>query len=231
MSADEFQWRGKEGANGPSVGGETRAQGQFNFKQNQKSSSIDGMTFAFGMIYNNKHLIFHGSKISPSLQTVPTQQSLEQQWKSLFDPAWEDVESDAESNGSFYKKPKDPPTGGVIKAKNKPGPNPGFMPDAQRPTTSISSFAVSLAIAAQAPAPVQPATPVVPQPPKARVLEERPEWAWDLTGEWEITNPALAKALALYEPEPESDDNFLDPVERPPTGPRGDGLRRRRPLA
>lgn len=58
---------------------------------------------------------------------------------------WEiDSESDVESDGSIYKKPKDPPKGGIIKAKNKPGPNPGFMPNSLAFEATQSTSASSL---------------------------------------------------------------------------------------
>jgi hypothetical protein len=38
-----------------------------------------------------------------------------------------DNESDLKSDGSYPRNPKNPPVGGIIKAKNKPGPNPGSL--------------------------------------------------------------------------------------------------------
>jgi hypothetical protein len=62
-----------------------------------------------------------------------------------------DTESDLESDGSYHRKPKNPPVGGIIKAKNKPGPNPGSLP------VLLSPY-----------------------------IEAPPNWAWDVTGKWDV---------------------------------------------
>jgi hypothetical protein len=56
-----MRWRGKDGD--ASVGGETRAQGQFIFKDDP-SSSVDfrGTKIVFAMIHKGKHLLFEGTK-------------------------------------------------------------------------------------------------------------------------------------------------------------------------
>ena len=161
-----MRWRGKED-DGHIYGGETKAQGEFNFKYDTKAkeSEVNAMTIAFGMVHKGRHLIFHGSKVANlEFESEDESWSLESEWQAMFDPEWEvDSESDIESDGSIYKKPKDPPKGGLIKAKNKPGPNPGFMPNSLTFGAAQSTFTATPA--AQIPLPL-----------------------WDGTGKYNITS-------------------------------------------
>jgi hypothetical protein len=153
-----MRWRGKD--SDTLVGGETRAQGQFVFKDDPTTSSpaFRGVKAVFAMIHKGKHLLFECHKTA-NLQRPAFGSHLEEDWNGLFDPIWEiDTESDLESDSSIPKKPKSPPIGGLIHAKNKPGPNPGSI--------------------------VQPSKPYI---------EARPDWAWDVTGRWEVTEGHLAR--------------------------------------
>ena len=56
-----MRWRGKDGD--ALVGGETRAQGQFIFKDDPSSSAdFRGTKIVFAMIHKGKHLFFEGIK-------------------------------------------------------------------------------------------------------------------------------------------------------------------------
>ena len=56
-----MRWRGREGDD--VVGGETRAQGQFIFKDDPTSpADFRGTNIMFASIHKGKHLLFKGSK-------------------------------------------------------------------------------------------------------------------------------------------------------------------------
>ena len=60
-----MRWRGKEDS-GCIFGGETKAQGEFNFKYDTKAkdSKANAMTVTFGMVHRGRHIILQGSKVA-----------------------------------------------------------------------------------------------------------------------------------------------------------------------
>ncbi|KAH7355170.1 hypothetical protein BKA65DRAFT_475628 [Rhexocercosporidium sp. MPI-PUGE-AT-0058] len=161
-----MRWRGKEGEK--IVGGESRAQGQFNFKHDAESSTgeYEGVKITFAMLYQGRHLLFEGVKKgnleqgscclgSDNDADLDSDFDLEKEWQSLFREEWEALAIPQPHNDWYGPPPTyswDPPAGGVIKAKNKPGPNPGAYPK-----------------------------------PKSSFIDAPPAWAWDVSGSWEIT--------------------------------------------
>ncbi|RYP91706.1 hypothetical protein DL770_002147 [Monosporascus sp. CRB-9-2] len=145
-----MRWRGEErGGEGiRKVGGETRAQGMFVFKHNARSSptgsSEAGVHIMFAMVHNGKHLLFEGTQTSGQVPAAAADDSASA-WERLFDPAWEDRpttpepdwdwDPEAARNFKHHNHWENPPTGGVIKARNKPGHKPGSVvnPTAKSP--------------------------------------------------------------------------------------------------
>ncbi|KAG4223155.1 hypothetical protein PC116_g28374 [Phytophthora cactorum] len=192
-----MRWRGEE--EGIRLGGETRAQGQFLFEEeNDTDESNKGheMRIKFAMVHKGKHLILEGTQQNTSPETDEDKAAAQdpaatteasrmlEDWKQLYDPLWErDPPSDTENDeqdlvasqqaGAPLSKPRNkwenPRTGRVISTKNKPGPIPGFV---------VNASATS------------------------RYLEERPDWAWDVMGKYEISTIGLTKALGISEREP-----------------------------
>ena len=84
------------------------------------------------MLHKDKHLLFEATKKS-NLAGGPRKLDVDTEWKSLFLEKWEvDKPCDTSDDWSFYGLPPtcswNPPPGGVIKAREKPGPNPGAYP-------------------------------------------------------------------------------------------------------
>ncbi|KAI2785098.1 hypothetical protein F4815DRAFT_440331 [Daldinia loculata] len=192
-----MRWRGEE--DGFRLGGETRAQGQFLFEEeNDPGENNRGpkIRIKFAMVHKGKHLILEGTqhdtspesdedKVAAEDPTAQTDASrMLEDWKQLYEPQWEqkspsDTEEDErellalQDAGGPLPKPhnkwENPRTGRVITTKNKPGPIPGFI---------VNAGATS------------------------RYLEERPDWAWNVMGKYEISTIGLTKALGVSEGKP-----------------------------
>ena len=181
-----MRWRGHEFSS--LAGGETRAQGQFIFKREgaNSSTSPQKIKIVFAIVHKGKHLLFEGVKARSSEPNSMEGWSLEKEWQDRFDPTWE-VDVDMESDSSREREPKSPPSGGIIEAKNKPGPNPGSICRPAIHHTASKSVAVIPAASSPTPRP-QPLSPYIETPP---------EWSWNILGQWKITSPAIAKNLKL----------------------------------
>ncbi|KAI1661819.1 hypothetical protein F4813DRAFT_385490 [Daldinia decipiens] len=185
-----MRWRGEE--DGFRLGGETRAQGQFLFEEENGPK----IRIKFAMVHKGKHLILEGTqqdtspesdedKVAAEDPTAQTDASrMLEDWKQLYEPLWEqkspsDTEEDErellalQDAGAPLPKPhnkwENPRTGRVISTKNKPGPIPGFI---------VNAAATS------------------------RYLEELPDWAWNVMGKYEISTIGLTKALGVSEGKP-----------------------------
>lgn len=161
-----MRWRGEEG--GRKVGGETRAQALFVFGRNNsrasptaESSEQPGIQVLFGMVHNGKHLLFQGTHASKEIPTVDP----DAVWQWLFEPSWEESDPavvNEEEARCAYNQWENPRPGSVIKARNKPGPDPGY---------------------------------VINRNASSPYLEDRPDWAWNVTGTYKISCPELAERI------------------------------------
>lgn len=117
------------------------------------------------MVHNGKHLLFQGTQTSTEAPAVDPDSA----WERLFELSWEnsnpprkvDVEEEM-----VYNQWERPRPGSVIKARNKPGPDPGYVVN----RNAMSPY-----------------------------LEDRPDWAWNVTGTYKIANPELAERIGLEE--------------------------------
>ena len=163
-----MRWRGEEG--GRKVGGETRAQALFLFSRSNSrasptESSDPDIQITFAMVHNGKHLLFQGTQTSTEAPAVDPDSA----WERLFELSWEnsnpprkvDVEEEM-----VYNQWERPRPGSVIKARNKPGPDPGYVVN----RNAMSPY-----------------------------LEDRPDWAWNVTGTYKIASPELAERIGLEE--------------------------------
>ena len=141
----QSRWRAFEGST--LKGGETRAQGQVNFKQ--ESDPYEGgkfVTFSFVMVIDGRHLTFQACHTA-ELENPSSDFILNDEWQKLFDSNWETGQ-----NPTLY------PTGSIIQIKHKPKP---------------------------------------PNPSASAVVQARPEWAWDITGEWTLTSNEILDEIEL----------------------------------
>lgn len=152
-----MRWRGYDGE--LLTGGETGAQGQFNFIDDAASSKTDfrGCRISFAMVHKGRHVLVEGIKKRNANPMSLQGWALEKEWSSRFNATWEtDAESDVESDGSY------PVVGGIIRARNKPRSSLGWSPR-----------------------------------PSPQIIEERPDWAWDVSGRWEIIEGRPNNTLGL----------------------------------
>ena len=141
----QSRWRALEGST--LKGGETRAQGQVNFKH--ESDPYEGgkfVTFSFVMVIDGRHLTFEACHTA-ELDNPSSDFILNDEWQKLFDSNWETGQ-----NPTLY------PTGSIIQIKHKPKP---------------------------------------PNPSASAVVQARPEWAWDITGEWTLTSNEILDEIEL----------------------------------
>ncbi|KAH9901816.1 hypothetical protein F4778DRAFT_126909 [Xylariomycetidae sp. FL2044] len=145
-----MRWRGEEDIPDyqiKKVGGETRAQAQFVFNLNREASADEPskprVQILFAMVHHGKHLLFEGTQAAPASR--PPESNTESQsvtkmledWTRFHDELWEmapepppDDETWTHHNGW-----ENPFPGGLIKARNKPGPIRGHIinPSASSP--------------------------------------------------------------------------------------------------
>ncbi|KAL2070535.1 hypothetical protein VTL71DRAFT_13561 [Oculimacula yallundae] len=125
-----MRWRGRTGDN--VAGGESRTQGQFVFRR--ETGKEGGVKFTFAILLEGSHLLFEGTKKVDATADEESEVDIEAEWRSFFRPEWEEgnIVRQQDKYNDWDPPPEiyswDPPTGGVVKAKNKPGPNPGAYP-------------------------------------------------------------------------------------------------------
>jgi hypothetical protein len=170
-----MRWRGENGGMGldEKVGGELDVSCTFFFKHDPVSSSneFEGMKIQYIMAYNNHVFNFVGTKTSnhPAGIKAVVPWSLERKWNELNDPTW----------GKAFDSEFDLDSGSDS--------DTGSDSTALVPRERIS---------------VEPRRIGAPKLRSVRaasssVPEGRPDWAWDITGDWKITSRMLTEALGL----------------------------------
>ncbi|KAI1213553.1 uncharacterized protein F4807DRAFT_411597 [Annulohypoxylon truncatum] len=194
-----MRWRGEGG--GTKLGGETRAQGQVLFdeeKQDPDNVGTPKINIKLAMVYNGKHVILEGTQLYTSPEsdqdraaaespTAPTEASrMLEDWKRLYDPSWDArLLSDTEEDELEVQRLQD--IGATLpKPKNKwENPRSGRVISTKNKPGPIPGFIINATAT-------------------SRYLEERPDWAWDVTGRYELSTIGLTKALGLSAGEPVS---------------------------
>ncbi|KAI2465543.1 hypothetical protein F4781DRAFT_21304 [Annulohypoxylon bovei var. microspora] len=194
-----MRWRGEE--DGVSLGGETRAQGQVLFEEERLPPDSEGtpkMIIKFAMVHNSKHVILEGTQQNTSPESdedraaaedpaAPTEASrMLEDWKRLYQPSWDARPlSDTEEDELELQRLQD--MGATLpKPKNKwENPRSGRVISTKNKPGPIPGFIINATAT-------------------SRYLEERPGWAWDVTGKYEISTIGLTKALGLSAGEPVS---------------------------
>ncbi|KAI1098268.1 hypothetical protein F4804DRAFT_325286 [Jackrogersella minutella] len=194
-----MRWRGQE--NDAKTGGETRAQGQFLFDEERPASggeSSPQIGIKFAMVHNGKHLILEGTQQETSPEsnedilvamdaTASTEASrMLENWRQFYQPSWEaQPPSDTEEEEIEIQRLQD--LGAPLpKLKNKwENPRSGKVISTKNKPGPNPGFVINATAT-------------------SRYLEERPDWAWDVTGKYEISTIGLTKALGLSDGEPVS---------------------------
>lgn len=146
-----MRWRGEE-SGGKKVGGETRAQYQWLFNK----KDVDGMKITFSIVHDGKHILFEGVRIGRPTTTmsetsdgtvIPAVQMMLREWARLNVESWEEGEEIQPGKYAVdyavknLNKWENPPPGGVIVAKNKPGRNPGDFTNGVTPIEELPEWA------------------------------------------------------------------------------------------
>ncbi|KAI0882074.1 uncharacterized protein GGS22DRAFT_171473 [Annulohypoxylon maeteangense] len=194
-----MRWRGEEGE--LKLGGETRAQGQVLFEEEKQLPDSVGtpkINIKLAMIHNGKHVILEGTQLYTSPESdedrataedpaAPTEASrMLEDWKRLYDPSWDARPlSDTEQDEIELQRLQD--LGATLpKPKNKwENPRSGRVFTTKNKPGPIPGFIINATAT-------------------SRYLEERPDWAWDVMGRYELSTIGLTKALGLSAGEPVS---------------------------
>ncbi|KAL7626444.1 hypothetical protein AAE478_003216 [Parahypoxylon ruwenzoriense] len=195
-----MRWRGEE--DGTKLGGETRAQSQLLFEEGGRSLENEGslnMHIKFAIVHKDKHLILEGTQLNMNSNSegeeedaTPGDDSIApanvsrmlEDWAQLYEPKWEQASlSDTDEDARELRILQD--TGGPIpKPKNKwENPRTGRVITSKNKPGPIPGFIINATAT-------------------SRYLEERPDWAWDITGKYEMSTIGLTKALGCPEGEP-----------------------------
>ncbi|OTB07270.1 hypothetical protein M426DRAFT_318291 [Hypoxylon sp. CI-4A] len=186
-----MRWRGEE--DGVRLGGETRAQGQVLFDEEKQADDSDTpkITIRLAMVHKGKHIILEGTRQDASSEPDENESGTEnsaastevtrmlEDWKQLYQPCWEekppsDTDEEAreimilQENGVTLPKPKN-------KWEN---PRSGRLISTKNKPGPIPGYVINPSAS-------------------SRYLEDRPSWAWDVTGKYEISTIGLADALGL----------------------------------
>ncbi|KAI8962829.1 hypothetical protein F5Y11DRAFT_178771 [Daldinia sp. FL1419] len=192
-----MRWRGEE--DGYKLGGETRAQGQFLFEEGiglGDGSRGPEIRIKFAMVHKGKHIILDGlrqetspesdeDKIAVDNPTARTDASrMLEDWKQLYEPLWErDSPSDTEEDERELSALQD--AGAPLpKPHNKwENPRTGRVISTKNKPGPIPGFVVNAGAT-------------------SRYLEDRPDWAWDIMGKYEISTIGLTRALGVSQGSP-----------------------------
>ncbi|KAI1086218.1 hypothetical protein F5B19DRAFT_480082 [Rostrohypoxylon terebratum] len=192
-----MRWRGEQGD--LKLGGETRAQGQVLFDEEKLAPGSVGapkINIKLAMVHKGQHVILEGTQSSTSPESdedkaaagdpatsTEASQMLED-WNRLYDPFWEgQAPSDTEEEDLELQKLQ--LMGAPLpKPKNKwENPRSGRVISTKNKPGPIPGFIVNATAT-------------------SRYLEERPDWAWDVTGVYELSTFGLATALGISTGEP-----------------------------
>ncbi|KAI1457812.1 hypothetical protein F4805DRAFT_427427 [Annulohypoxylon moriforme] len=194
-----MRWRGE--SNGVKRGGETRAQGQVLFDEEKPppdSSDSPKINVRLAMVYDGTHVILEGTQLHTSRESdedraaaedpeAPTEASrMLEDWKRFWDSSWESLPlSDTEEDEKELRRLR---TAGapLFKPKNKwENPRSGRVISTKNKPGPNPGFIINATAT-------------------SRYLEARPDWAWDVTGRYELSTFGVTKALGLSAGEPVS---------------------------
>ncbi|KAI0901667.1 hypothetical protein F4806DRAFT_8621 [Annulohypoxylon nitens] len=194
-----MRWRGEQ--DGMNLGGETRAQGQVLFDEEKLSPDsvvTPKINIKLAMVHNGQHVILEGTQLSTSPEsdedkaaaedpTVSTEASqMLEDWDRLYDPSWDArALSDTEEDELELQRLQDMGAS-LPKPKNKwENPRSGRVISTKNKPGPIPGFIINATAT-------------------SRYLEERPDWAWDITGVYDLSTIGLAKAVGISTGEPVS---------------------------
>ncbi|KAH7026285.1 uncharacterized protein B0I36DRAFT_365872 [Microdochium trichocladiopsis] len=177
-----MRWRAEHVADGATrvVGGYERAQSQFIFKRDTATGLIH-VTFA--IVHESKHLLYEGSQLPNNPEAAQSAQDgggpsrpasnqpgavarVQADWQRLFDPGWEvrmlsDTDIEEERLGDYV----------ASKGHNHwERPKTGAMIYARNKPGPNPGFRAG-------------------EDMSSKLIEERPAWAWDVTGKYHVTSP------------------------------------------
>ncbi len=114
--------------------GGRQLSGQSNYRSSLTESSSPGVQILFAMVHNGKHLLFQLTQVSAEVHITDPGSA----WQRLLELSWETSNLSGNANTTddregMRQRPqphnqREPPQpGGVIKARNKPGPGSGYI--------------------------------------------------------------------------------------------------------
>ncbi|KXJ91161.1 hypothetical protein Micbo1qcDRAFT_69826 [Microdochium bolleyi] len=211
-----MRWRAEHSLGGgdwKTVGGHERAQSQFLFKRDTASGLIH---VTFPLVHEGKHLLYEGTQLPKPAGTVgragaafgvdyaedqdntAIQEAMgrvKSEWKRLFNPRWEerplsDTDIEVQRGGGEYI------------------PSRGHN-HWERPQTG------TLIYARNKPGP-NPGFRANLEGAGSKLIEERPGWAWDVTGKYVVTSPEFDNIVNGPEAGSRKDDLAKWPAQKPP---------------
>jgi hypothetical protein len=175
------RWRANDGGMrlDKAVGGEVNANHEFIFSHKPATPTDDftGIDILFGMVYKDDPFVFHGTKVASfTTETAQLPWILQRKWEDSFQLEWDesyyDISSSEDEDSETDSEEDSLPPGMV-----QPMGIKGLYGALLMGIPGVNALDRS------------------PEPVVSKFIEEKPDWAGDVTGVWKMKSPQLAKHL------------------------------------